>query len=96
MIAKGFGINAINPGVLLFWIAACTYANKELHIQGTGLLYYFGVTILTLFCVDLLKIYYSSKLKKYLKPHNSCYIGMAVGAALFFLELQYILKRLTL
>ena len=33
LIAKGFGITAINPGVLIFWIAACTYATKELHIQ---------------------------------------------------------------
>ena len=29
LIAKGFGINAINPGVLIFWIAACTYATKR-------------------------------------------------------------------
>jgi len=93
LIAKGFGINAINPGVLIFWIAACTYATKELQIQGTGLLYYFGITILTLFCVDLLKIYYSSKLKNYLKPHNLCYIGIAVGAALFFFGIAIYFKE---
>ena len=67
LIAKGFGLNAINPGVLVFWIAACTYATKELQIQGTGLLYYFGITIITLFSIDLLKIYFSSKLKKIFK-----------------------------
>ena len=63
LIMKGLGLNAINPGVLIFWIAACTYATNELNIQGFQLIYYFGTTLITMFCVDLLKIYFSSTLR---------------------------------
>ena len=93
LIAKGFGLNAINPGVLVFWIAACTYATKELQIQGAGLLYYFGITIITLFSIDLLKIYFSSKLKNYLNPKNLCYLGSLLGVHWSFLESLYVSKK---
>ena len=46
LIIKGMGLNAINPGVLV-WIAACTFATEELNIQGNYLFYYFGITLLT-------------------------------------------------
>ena len=96
LIAKGFGLNAINPGVLVFWIAACTYATKELQIQGAGLLYYFGITIITLFSIDLLKIYFSSKLKNYLNPKNLCYLGIIVGCALVFFGITICFKEIKL
>lgn len=96
LIAKGFGLNAINPGVLVFWIAACTYATKELQIQGFGLLYYFGITIITLFSIDLLKIYFSSKLKNYLTPKNLCYFGIIVGCILVFFGLTICFKEIKL
>ena len=96
LIAKGFGLNAINPAVLVFWIAACTYATKELQIQGAGLLYYFGITIITLFSIDLLKIYFSSKLKNYLNPKNLCYLGIIVGCALVFFGITICFKEIKL
>ncbi len=96
LIAKGFGLNAINPGVLVFWIAACTYATKELQIQGFGLLYYFGITIITLFSIDLLKIYFSSKLKNYLTPKTLCYFGIIVGCILVFFGLTICFKEIKL
>ena len=34
LIAKGFGLNAINPAVLVFWIAACTYAVSYTHLRA--------------------------------------------------------------
>ena len=33
LFIKGLGLNAINPGVLMFWIAACTYATNELKLS---------------------------------------------------------------
>ena len=96
LIAKGFGLNAINPGVLVFWIAACTYATKELQIQGAGLLYYFSITIITLFSIDLLKIYFSSKLKNYLNPKNLCYLGIIIGFILLFFGITICFKEISL
>ncbi len=84
LIIKGLGLNAINPGVLVFWIASCTYATKELNIQGINLLYYFGTTLITMFAIDILKIYFSSKLKQKLTNKTISIVGMLIGCILVF------------
>ncbi len=64
LIFKGVGLNVINPGVLIYWIAACTAATEELHTPPHLLPYYFIATLGTMFSVDMLKIYFAGKLKK--------------------------------
>lgn len=82
LIAKGIGINAINPGVLLYWIAACTYATETLEIKDSKLIYYFMSTIITLFIVDLLKIYFASKLKSKLNNKGQNILKNILGIGL--------------
>ena len=85
LIAKGVGLNAINPGVLLYWIAACTYATKTLEISDAKLFYYFMTTLLTIFIVDLVKIYFASKLqsKLNLKTLNNLKKVLGIGLIAF-------------
>lgn len=82
LIAKGIGLNAINPGVLIYWIAACTYATEELSISGTNLVYYFTATITTMFLVDLLKIHFASKLKSKLNNKTLALMSIVIGTAM--------------
>ena len=91
-VMKGIGLNAINPGVLIYWIAACTYATEELKIEGIYLLYYFGATLLTMLLVDMGKIHFASKLKKRLTPKNIRSVGMGVGIALITFGIAICLK----
>ncbi len=91
-IMKGIGLNAINPGVLIYWIAACTYATEELKIEGVYLLYYFGATLLTMLLVDMGKIHFASKLKERLTPKNIRSVGMGVGIALITFGIAICLK----
>ena len=79
LLIKGLGLNAINPGVLIFWIAASTYATNELKLGDFRLLSFFGVTLLTMFTVDVLKIYFSSKLKEKLNNKVLSIIGILIG-----------------
>lgn len=81
-ILKGIGLNAINPGVLVYWIAACTTATEELNIPENLLIYYFIATLGTMFSIDVLKIYYASKLKDKLTPKALNKISVAVGCVL--------------
>lgn len=81
-ILKGIGLNAINPGVLVYWIAACTTATDELKIPENQLVYYFIATLITMFGIDVLKIYFASKLKNKLTPKALHNIGVGVGAIL--------------
>ena len=94
LIAKGIGLNAINPGVLVYWIAACTYATEELEIGNSNLIYYFGATLTTMFCVDLLKIYFASKLNKRLNNKNLRLISIVVGGALIIFGLAICFKEI--
>ena len=84
LIIKGLGLNAINPGVLIFWIAASTYATKELNLGDLQLISFFGITLLTMFMVDILKIYFSSRLKEKLNNKVLSIIGMLIGCLMVF------------
>lgn len=92
LIAKGIGINAINPGVLLYWIAACTYATETLEIKEFDLIYYFMSTILTLFIVDLIKIYFASKLKSHLNNKTQNILKNILGIGLIVFGIIMCLK----
>ena len=92
LIMKGLGLNAINPGVLVFWIAACTYATDELNIQNYQLINYFGTTLITMFCVDMVKIYFSSKIKEKVTSKTISLIGIATGSILVFFGIAIYFK----
>ena len=92
LIVKGLGLNAINPGVLMFWIAACTYATNELKLTDVKLFTFFGITLLTMFSVDVLKIYFSIKLKEKLTNNTLSIIGILIGCLLMFFGLAIFFK----
>jgi len=92
LIAKGMGLNAINPGVLVYWIAACTYATEELQVENSHLIYYFGATLLTMFSIDLIKIYFANKLKTKVTNKSLRYLSIAVGCALMVFGLAICFK----
>jgi threonine/homoserine/homoserine lactone efflux protein len=64
LLVKGFAINTLNPGVLVFWFGTMIVAVTTLDLHGVQILYYFAGTILTLITFDLLKILFSHKLRK--------------------------------
>jgi len=79
LILQGIGLNVINPGVLLYWIVACTTAQEELHVPDNMLAYYFGVTLLTFFSLDMIKIYFAGRLKEKMTPKILGLISTIVG-----------------
>lgn len=84
LIAKGMGLNAINPGVLVYWIGASTYASEHLKFEGHQIVYYFAATLATMFSVDMLKIHFASKLQNKLTPKTLDRISVIVGIVLIF------------
>lgn len=79
LILKGFGLNAINPGVLLYWIAACAAATEQLNITRGQMFTYFTITLTTMFGVDMIKIYFAGKLKSKLTDKTISYISVVIG-----------------
>lgn len=87
LIGKGVGLNIINPGVLIYWIGASSYATEQLNIEGANLFYYFSATLGTMFAIDLMKIYFASKLQNKLTQRTLDRISIIVGAILIFFGL---------
>lgn len=92
LIFKGIGLNAINPGVLIYWIAACTTATNELKYDGSNLIYYFTATLATMFSIDLLKIHFAAKLKNKMTPKILERMSMIVGIIFIIFGVAFIAK----
>ena len=96
LLIKGLGLNAINPGVLIFWIAASTYATNELKLGDFQLFSFFGITLLTMFIVDIFKIYFSSRLKEKLDNKVLSVIGILIGGLMVFFGVAICFKDIQL
>lgn len=95
LILKGIGLNAINPGVLIYWIAACTAATEKLHVSENQMIYYFGATLLTMFGIDLLKIYFARKLKTKMTPKMISNISVVIGIFFIVFGIMFVFRDIT-
>lgn len=94
LILKGFGLNAINPGVLLYWIAACAAATEQLNITTGQMFYYFTITLSTMFGVDMVKIYFAGKLKNVLTDKTISYISIVIGGIFIVFGILFFFRDL--
>lgn len=78
-LMKGIALNSLNPSVLVFWIVVCTSSIKKLHLDNQGIFIFFSATLGMMFFVDILKIYFASKLQQYIKPKVLQAIGISIG-----------------
>lgn len=56
LLAKGFLLNILNPGVLVFWVAVIVWAAGECAFAGEQMTTFLTTTLLVFFTIDLLKI----------------------------------------
>lgn len=82
LISKGMALNAVNIGVLVYWIMVCTVEIKGQQIEGIYVVIFFVVTLGTMFGIDVLKIYFASKLKQRLTSKALNNISIVVGCIL--------------
>lgn len=63
---KGFLLNVLNPGVLVFWVAVVVWASGECAFTGNTMTAFFASTLGVFFCIDLFKIFGARQLRKVL------------------------------
>lgn len=68
LILKGFIVNLLNPSVLFIWFGAATVAFSTFNGNQFTVGVYFLSTLATYFGIDVLKVYLSLKLKRFLNP----------------------------
>jgi threonine/homoserine/homoserine lactone efflux protein len=65
---KGFGLNGINPFVLLFWVSVAGIVNLKTNYGPWDKLIYYLTILLTGFSLDLVKSYMARQLSRHITP----------------------------
>jgi threonine/homoserine/homoserine lactone efflux protein len=82
--AIGFGINGINPFVLLFWISIASLVSlKEQWTGGQVRVYYAGI-LTTVFVIDLLKAYVAKQLSQFVTPRLMAWLNRLAGGVMIY------------
>jgi len=80
LAVKGFLLNFINVGVLIFWLGVLIIVGPSLDNEPNRILVFFGSMLAAYFFMDLLKILLAKQLKKRLTPKRILLIKKAVQA----------------
>ncbi len=87
---KGFGVNGVNPFVMLFWISiASLVSSKNNWDSGDRFFYYFGL-LLTVFGIDLGKAFVAGKLAHLMTPRLRGFLNKGVGILICYFGLNMI------
>jgi threonine/homoserine/homoserine lactone efflux protein len=92
LLVKGFAINTLNPGVLVFWFGAMIVAATTLNLHGLQIVYYFACTIFTLITLDLVKILFSHKLRKVVTDQVMTKLFRVTGVILMGLGIFVVIR----
>ena len=96
MIVKGFTINALNPGVLFYWLTLMTLVPEAPHHMGLPHNYtqliYITLILITFFSIDFLKIIGAKKLKDFLTPNWISVLNVVLGFILISFGLLFLIQ----
>ncbi|MCR9014075.1 LysE family translocator [Aquiflexum gelatinilyticum] len=81
---KGFGINGINPFVLLFWVSIASLVNLKQEYRRIDIWFYYAGILLTVFSIDLLKSFIAKQLSGFVTPKLMFRLNILVGFILIF------------
>ena len=92
LFVKGFLLNAINIGVLVFWLGLVAVIGPKLEGEPKRFLLFFSTLFMVYFLMDILKITLSKHLQKQLTPKKRLNIKKTVSAAIIICGVVLIIK----
>ncbi|TVZ52636.1 LysE family translocator [Dokdonia sp. Hel_I_53] len=92
LFAKGFLLNFINIGVLVFWLGILIIIGPTVENDQNRLLGFFTVMIATYLITDIGKIALAKQLKKYLTPRRIFKVKKLLGLVLILCGLILVTK----
>ncbi len=92
LLLKGFFLNFINIGVLIFWLGVIIVIGPALNMNPTHIFWYLTTIVLSYFVTDIGKILLAKKLKKKLTPIVIYKIKKTMGLLLIIFGIVLILK----
>ncbi|WP_136468512.1 LysE family translocator [Flagellimonas onchidii] len=92
LMIKGFLLNFINIGVLVFWLGLIVIVGPSLENSPNRILVFFSSVILVYFITDLFKILLAKQLKRYLTQEKIVLIKKGLGVILIVCGIVLITK----
>jgi threonine/homoserine/homoserine lactone efflux protein len=92
LFIKGFLLNFINVGVLLFWFLILITVGPKLELETSRMITFFTSVILTYLLVDTGKILLAKQLKHKMTPKNTLIIKKVISILLFVFGLTIMLQ----
>lgn len=92
LIVKGFLLNFINIGVLVFWLGLIVIVGPSLDNNPNRIVIFFGTVITIYFITDLFKILLAKQLKRYLTQERIVLIKKGLGIVLIVCGIVLITK----
>ena len=92
LLIKGFLLNFINVGVLLFWFLILITVGPKLELETSRMITFFGTLILTYLIVDMGKILLAKQLKHKMTPKNTLTIKKIISVLLIVFGIAIMLQ----
>jgi len=92
LVVKGFLLNFINIGVLIFWLGVLIVVGPSLDNDPNRITVFFGAMLSTYFITDLFKILLAKQLKRKLTKQRIALVKKGLGLVLVACGLVLIIK----
>ncbi|MGB6151272.1 MAG: LysE family transporter [Pricia sp.] len=92
LAVKGFLLNFINIGVLIFWLGIIIVVGPSLDNEPQRIVVFFSTMIGAFFVTDILKILLAKQLKKKLTTQRIYYVKKGLGIVLIICGIVLIVK----
>ena len=92
LFVKGFLLNFINIGVLIFWLGIIIVVGPSLNNNADRILVFFSTMLAAYFFTDILKILLAKQLKRKLTPKRIYLMKKGLGVILVICGLVLVIK----
>ncbi|MAP99933.1 MAG: lysine transporter LysE [Flavobacteriaceae bacterium] len=92
LAVKGFALNIINVGVLIYWLAATSAFAPAGEANSTGFVLFFSIVLFTYFIVDLFKIIVANRFSRLLTDTTIVFINTLISIILIISGVVFIIK----
>ncbi len=93
---KGFFMCIFNPAILLYWVSVTSgVISVSGKIEAAEIIPFYGAILITQFSMDVLKAYYSNKLRYRIKEKTIIHLNQIAGVLIIVFALRLIYNLAT-
>lgn len=94
LFLKGFFLNIVNPMVIFYWFGVITLAAAKIEGNGSSVLLFIIIILITFFSIDVFKIIGAKKLRPFITPFLLKRLNLFTGFVLVIFGIVLIIRGL--